>query len=111
MTVETVDEHAQGRVWTGADAQNVGLVDELGGMDKALQLAAGKAGIEDYKVDRYPKAKTLYEVFMSSTAAQARALLNESWLINPATQKAQNQLQILKNRGALTLFPYDINIE
>ncbi len=50
-TVEQVDEVAQGRVWAGAEAQDLGLVDELGGLDRAIEIAADLAGLgEDYDV-------------------------------------------------------------
>jgi protease-4 len=56
-TVEQVDAVAQGRVWAGADAHGLGLVDELGGYQDAIDLAAELAGIgEDFSVD-YPEAQ------------------------------------------------------
>ena len=48
----------QGRVWTGNQALQIGLVDELGGIDKALETAAGLAGLETYAVNEYPAQKT-----------------------------------------------------
>ena len=47
LTVEEVDEIAQGRIWTGLDALNNGLVDELGGLDDAVAAAAASAGLEE----------------------------------------------------------------
>jgi protease-4 len=47
MTQEQVHEVAKGRVWTGADAKPRGLVDELGGLETALQIARAKAGLPD----------------------------------------------------------------
>lgn len=111
MEVNDVDEHAQGRVWTGADAQEVGLVDELGGLDDALQIAAAKAGIETYNVERYPKPKTIYEMLMGSATVQAKAWFGDSWFSNTTTEKLQQQLNYLNNRDVLTLFPYDIQIQ
>lgn len=55
MTLETIQQVAEGRVWTGAMAVELGLVDKLGGLDEALLSAASKAGIEDYTVLSYPK--------------------------------------------------------
>ena len=55
-TVEQVDAVAQGRVWAGADALELGLVDELGGYPRAIELAAELADLgEDYDVD-FPEA-------------------------------------------------------
>jgi protease IV len=56
-TVEQVDAVAQGRVWAGADALELGLVDELGGYPRAIELAAELADLgEDYDVD-FPEAR------------------------------------------------------
>jgi protease-4 len=55
-TVEQVDAVAQGRVWAGAEAQDLGLVDELGGFDRAVELAVELAGLDgDFTID-YPEA-------------------------------------------------------
>lgn len=59
-----VEKVAAGRVWTGADALRVGLVDELGGLDRALELAAEAAGIEagtPYRVAYFPKPPGLLD--------------------------------------------------
>jgi len=59
MDVEQLRKVASGRVWTGAQAKERGLVDVLGGFDDAVSIAAKKAGIEnDYKLKFYPKQKT-----------------------------------------------------
>lgn len=55
MRVTQVDSIAKGRVWTGADAIKIGLVDTLGGFDVALSIAAKEAGISDYTTTSYPK--------------------------------------------------------
>ncbi len=57
MTFDQVHEVAQGRVWTGKEAVGKGLVDELGGLDKALSVAADLAEVEDYKIKNYPSYK------------------------------------------------------
>lgn len=57
MTKKDVNVIGRGRVWTGSDAQKIGLVDELGGMKDAIDYAAKKAGIKNKKVVYYPKVK------------------------------------------------------
>ena len=57
MTVEEVDDIAQGRVWSGVDALENGLVDELGNLNDAIIYAAELADITDYKVRNYPSYK------------------------------------------------------
>ena len=55
MKKEDVHEIAQGRVWSGVEAKEIGLVDHLGGLDVALERAAALAEIEDYRLTTYPK--------------------------------------------------------
>ena len=55
MTKEEVHKIAQGRVWSGVEANAIGLVDHLGGLDLALERAAALAEIEDYRLTTYPK--------------------------------------------------------
>ena len=57
MTKDEVHAIAQGRVWTGKMAKEIGLVDELGGLEKAIAIAAEEAGLEDYKLKELPKSK------------------------------------------------------
>lgn len=64
---EKVLEIAKGRIWSGQDAKNLGLVDELGGYDTALRLAKKEAGIsesDDVKIVVYPRPKTFLESVM-----------------------------------------------
>lgn len=63
---EDLDKIAQGRVWTGSKAKELGLVDELGGLDKALEIAIAKAGVEAYTVVSYPKKESFLETLMNT---------------------------------------------
>ncbi|WP_298999492.1 signal peptide peptidase SppA [uncultured Tenacibaculum sp.] len=58
MTFEQVNEIAQGRVWTGKEAIEKGLVDQLGGLEDAIKVAAELAEVENYRVHNYPHYKT-----------------------------------------------------
>lgn len=57
-----VDSIGQGRVWTGADALELGLVDEMGGIDKAIEYAARQANLTDYSMKYYPKQQTIMDM-------------------------------------------------
>jgi protease-4 len=64
MRPEAIDAVARGRVWTGRQAQERGLVDALGGLDRAVAVAKERAGIpadEDVELVTYPPRRTLYE--------------------------------------------------
>jgi protease IV len=71
---DAVHEVAQGRVWTGEQALERGLVDELGGLHTALAKAAELAEIEDYGVVRWPKQKSLFEVLLEDLDGSSSAL-------------------------------------
>lgn len=57
MTFEEVDKIARGRVWTGKEAVNNGLVDTLGSLEDAIAIAADMADLSEYNVSEYPKIK------------------------------------------------------
>jgi len=57
MSTTAVDEIGQGRVWTGYDAKDIGLVDTYGGLEKAVEIAVYLAEIEDYRIISLPKKK------------------------------------------------------
>ena len=61
MTYDEVHQIARGRVWTGADAIKIGLVDTLGGLDLAVRIAAEKAGTERYTLKDYPAQKDTWQ--------------------------------------------------
>lgn len=66
LSLEEVEAIAQGRVWTGKQALENGLVDGLGGMDQALEAAARLAEIEEYNLSSYPKIEPEFEDFLSA---------------------------------------------
>lgn len=70
MTVEAVDEIAQGRVWTGAEALEIGLVDQIGTLEDAIEYAAlsieGVTSVSDVQVAAFPKPKTTLETLLET---------------------------------------------
>lgn len=80
LSLEAVEAIAQGRVWTGKQALENGLVDGLGGMDQALAAAARLAEIEEYNLVSYPKIEPEFEDFISVMGPFSR--LEEELLAN-----------------------------
>ncbi len=70
MTVADVDAIAQGRVWTGADALGIGLVDEIGTLEDAINFAAisidGVQSISDVQIAEYPKPQTTLDMLLEA---------------------------------------------
>ena len=78
MTFAQVDSIAQGRVWTGKEAIENGLVDELGSLEDAIVIAADLAGIEEYRVRNYPDYKKDFkDLFKGPFASLKESVLTE----------------------------------
>ena len=73
LKAEQVDSIAQGRVWSGKDALKIGLVDELGGLDRAIAVAAEKAKITEYRTIQMPTLKEPIEQLFESLSSEAEA--------------------------------------
>jgi protease-4 len=67
MSREDIEKIAQGRVWSGEMAKEIGLVDVIGGVDKALEIAAGKAGVEKYTTKEYPEQESMFSSIINSS--------------------------------------------
>lgn len=115
LTIEQVEAIARGRIWTGKSAQEVGLVDEIGGLYEALDEAAKLANLsEHYDILKLPKEPNPFERFFGDIENQARgfvfnALLNsESKEIVAASQEIQH---LKHNQGVQARMPFLLNIQ
>lgn len=95
MSLEAIKKIAEGRVWDGTTALEIGLVDELGDLDAAIEWVAQKAGLEKYKTTNYPKLKTAIEQLMEelNLGAQtkiANLCLGENYKYFKALKQCQN---------------------
>ncbi|MFK7810603.1 MAG: signal peptide peptidase SppA [Saprospiraceae bacterium] len=80
MTIGGVHEVAQGRVWTGEKAQALGLVDVIGDLQDAIDIAASNAGLEEYRIAEFPKAKDpiqMYIEMITGKEDEARMMLEK----------------------------------
>jgi protease IV len=86
LTHEQVDKMARGRIWSGEDAKGLGLVDQLGGIDQAIESAAKHAKLQKgYRVWYVEKEKSFRERLMSMLAAQARDVaVAAGWASDPS---------------------------
>jgi len=66
MTTDEIKMVAEGRVWTGEDAQRIGLVDKIGGLQDAIKVAVAKAKLKTYNVTEYPEKETFESKLMKS---------------------------------------------
>lgn len=80
MKVDMVDSIGQGRVWSGEQAKQLGLVDGLGGLKEAVQEAAKLAKVSDYTTAVYPKPVDPFEAFFEGLSENSKALLKKEGL-------------------------------
>ncbi len=106
-TFEEVDDIAQGRVWSGADAKNIGLVDVLGGLDDAIEIAARKAGVSDYRIEELPKLKDPFEALFGATES-SMSKFSQHRLVRKTIEHIENLINL---NGINARMEYDIEIE
>ena len=111
MPQEAIKKIASGRVWSGAEAKQNGLVDELGGLEDAIRIAAQSAKLKtgDYRVRYYPAPKSFVEEFLSNASEEneARILRNQLGPLAPYA-KALQKMQRLQ--GIQARLPFDVEI-
>ncbi len=114
-TRDEVNEIAQGRVWPGVRAKQIGLVDDLGGLERAKAAAAKLAGLEKYRTTTYPRTLNGIEQLMerftkgkTKDDVQAAMLRSELGDLYPAYKTVQDFRQ---NSGIMARLPFEIVIQ
>ena len=114
MTMAQVDSVAQGRVWSGTEALETGLVDELGNLDDAISAAAEMAEIDTYGVKKFPKYKSGFERFMEDLEG-ASVKIKENLLKDEIGEEAYQVLKELqsfkKQSGVQARMPFALDIK
>lgn len=105
-TPERIDQLARGRVWTGQQAKANGLVDDLGGLDRAIAVAKERAGLkpgDDVELVTFPTPKTFYEMLAETLSGDVQATAAaDTWMRANLTG---GEIEILRAaRGPATLF-------
>jgi protease-4 len=112
MTRDQVHKVAQGRIWLGAKAQEIGLVDVLGNLDKAIEICANKANLEEYTLTKYPRVTTNFvEQIIMQLSEQTNVdskILNSKYIkeFKPVLEILNDKTQIAQPQARL---PFDIN--
>ena len=107
LSMEVVEEIAQGRVWSGKEAIQVGLVDALGGLKEAITAAAELAEIENYNLVDYPKYEDNLESIFFDAFAKAKTKL----LQHPIEKYSSEFIELSQLEGIQTRVPYSIKME
>ena len=111
MTVAAVDEIAQGRVWSGADALKIGLVDEIGTIEDAIRFAAmsidGVTSLDDVQIAEYPKPLSKLDVLLESLGG-SESVFSGSPL--ESVEKAFRNWDASESGKVYARIPYEISI-
>lgn len=110
MSVGAIEKIAEGRVWTGATAKELGLVDELGGLNKAIEIAAQKAEVEAYSLLTYPSKESFFSSLMNEGKSnyiegQLMETLGEAY---PSIKFIQNVKDMDRIQARM---PFDLRIQ
>ena len=110
MSKEAVDEIGQGRVWSGAMAKDIGLIDEFGGLEDAIKLAAEMEGLDNYRTVELPTLAGPWEEIFKMTGNNVRARilkaeLGDKYKYYEYFKKASNM------NGIYARLPYDITFQ
>lgn len=113
MSLDQVHKIARGRVWTGSDALKKGLVDELGGMDKAINYAISSSKIKDAKIVYYPKSKEnpfdpIFELLEEQEGEEV--LVKTKTLPNDFLKYYELLLKVESYKGIQMRLPYELKI-
>ncbi len=109
MPVSVVDELGRGRVWTGAEAKQVGLVDDFGGLALAIEKAVELAELEDYRTVEYPIRKEFIEQLLESFGGVQERILQRQ--LGPSYRYYRQINEARDMTGILTRMPYDIHLD
>lgn len=106
-----IDSIGQGRVWTGEQALKIGLVDELGGLDKAIEIAAEKANVEKYYTRHYPEQKDFFTMLMEESLGGMKTSLLKSLLSETEFRHYSLLKNFEKQDNIQARMPFDIEIK
>lgn len=116
LSPEAVDAIGQGRVWSGTDAQRIGLVDEIGGLDAAVKYAAKKANMKDYGTVDYPEYEADFNTFLQNIGNSGVSMFQsrESLIKQEVGEENYRIIERLRRvsqiKGTQAMMPFEINI-
>lgn len=110
MTTAQVDSIAQGRVWSGIEAKQVGLVDEFGGLDKAIEIAVKKAKLSEHRVVNLPDLKDPFEEIFKSMSGEASAYFMKQEL-GSNYQQYLDAKKALQYQGIQVRMPFTVEVK
>ena len=110
MSVEAIDAIGQGRVWTGEQALANGLVDRLGDLDTAIQVAADLADLSEYSIQSVSSSKHWWDKLLEEPLSGMRISLMQ-WLLGDDYAQIQLLRQVRDTQGVWARLPFDWNVQ
>ncbi len=114
ITVAQADSLAQGRVWSGIDAKRLGLVDELGTLEDAIEAAADMVELSSYGIKKFPKYKSGFERFMEDlggASAKTKERMIKEEIGDEFYTILKNVKSITEQTGVQARMPFALNIK
>ena len=109
ISVDEVDKIGQGRVWSGVDALEIGLVDEIGGLEEAIASAAELSDLDDYRIITLPNKKDEFEELIKKITFEKNILLKKMMSFSDVVLR--NFKFINSEDKIQTILPYFIEIQ
>lgn len=107
MTKEEIDKIGQGRVWTGEQALEIGLVDALGGIDNAVRIAAELAELSDYSIVNVSGSKDFFKELLEKQLDDLKVSIVKEQL-GPGYKYFKEYKEMESLSGILALYPYEV---
>lgn len=109
ISYEKVDDMASGRVWSGLQAIDNGLADKIGTIQDAINMAAEKAAITDYRIKTYPENDDSFGSLLKSVTSISTKYIKEVVGITPEIDHVKQAIE--KHQGIKAKLPYDIKLK
>ncbi len=110
MTTDQIDSIGQGRVWSGEDALEIGLVDKLGGIGDAIEIAARMAEVENYRVVEFPAQKDQMQQLMEQITGQGEEVFLKHRL-GQYYHYVKDVEELMQMEGVQARLPYQLYID
>jgi len=112
MSIDELLNVASGRVWSGIEAKENGLVDVLGGFDDAVNIAANSAGLEegDYMRVYYPEKKPFFQQLLNEMGSSVK-VLHKKYTYGEMANYVEELEYVMENKGLQTRMPFDLEIK
>lgn len=107
MTTEQIDAIGQGRVWTGEQAKEIGLVDELGGIEEAIRVAAELAAIDQYSVTTIKGSKSFLDEFLEIQWSNIKVAILRDFL-GDEFERVKAIGRVRTSQGIQARLPFDM---